>query len=374
MFHSHSFWFKLLPHEELKQIYLSAAIRSFSLSLVGLFIPLFLYHERGVSFSNTLLFYIFFSSIFALFTPLAAKFAARFGIKHSVLVSIPIYLGFLCAIYLLSPTTPNLFIMGSLLGLSLALYWMGMNLIFHRASDHKHRGEEVGKKLGYSILAAMIGPLIGGFLISTVGFLPVFILSALIQLVAAYVLFLSKENHIRYHFSLLSILNKHNWRLSVFYLTRGSHAIAETVLWPIFVFVILGSYLKLGLLGFLLSLISAILVWTIGRYSDRNDKRKIVWALTPLEAVTWFGRTLATGVSHVVGITIAGAITHGVRDSPLSALEFDKARGDITTYFVHREIFLCVGRIILLSLVLVTDSLTSGFLFQGILSLGALLI
>ena len=166
MFHSHSFWFKLLPHEELKQIYLSAAIRSFSLSLVGLFIPLFLYHERGVSFSNTLLFYIFFSSIFALFTPLAAKFAARFGIKHSVLVSIPIYLGFLCAIYLLSPTTPNLFIMGSLLGLSLALYWMGMNLIFHRASDHKHRGEEVGKKLGYSILAAMIGPLIGGFLIS----------------------------------------------------------------------------------------------------------------------------------------------------------------------------------------------------------------
>src|SRR3989344_6181917 len=157
LMHHHNFGLHLLPRKELTQVYASTALRSLAVSLISLFVPIYLYIERGYTLQETLFFFLIYSVLFALFTPIAAKFSARYGMKHAVLVSVPLYLGFVVLLYLLPYFRTPLWVIGMVLGMSLAFYWMGMNLVFRNASTQCSRGAEVGKKMSISILAAMIG-------------------------------------------------------------------------------------------------------------------------------------------------------------------------------------------------------------------------
>lgn len=373
MIHHNEFWWRFFPKKELTRVYVSTAIRQFAVSLIGIFIPLYLYVEQGISLQETLLFFIFYSLIFAITTPLAAKFASSYGVKHSVLMSIPFYIAFVILLYALPFFDTPLVIISSLLGLSQAFYWMGMHLVFHHASDHDHRGEEVGKRVSAALFAGMAGPFAGGFLITYLGFKIVFALASLFLLVSALILFGSGDGHAHYHFSVRSIINRKHWKNSLFFVSQGTRAIASGVIWPIFVFIVLDNYLSLGIIGSILSGLSAILLLLIGRFSDHWDKRKVARWASLLDSISWVLRGLATTVMHIYAVTFLAALTTGFRESPLGALEYDKAEGEVAAYFVSREVFICLGRILLLVFVLMVDSLSEGLVFQGAASLAAFL-
>ena len=371
--HNEHFWWRFFPHKELTQVYISSAIRSFAISLIGLFIPLYLYVERGFSLQQTLYFFIFYAAIFAISTPFAAKFAAQAGLKHSVLLGVPFYLVFVLLLYFLPVLNTPLFVIAGMLGLSQAFYWMGMHLVFAHVSDHKHRGEEFGKRKFFTIIATMFGPLLGGLLIKFVGFNIVFILASLLLFLSAFFLFLSKEDYVKYHFSLRSMLDKKHWENSLFFVARGTHVIAAGVIWPLFIFNILNDYFSLGLVGFLLSAISAGLVLFVGKYSDHIDKRKIIRWIAGFESLSWILRALVVKVWHVFAVTIFGALTFGIFESHVGALEYDKERGHAAPYIFSREFFICLGRILLLVFVLMIDNLAGGLILNGFANLAVLL-
>ena len=318
-------------------------------------------------------FYIFFPTVLAIMAPVAGKFCSRFGVKHSVIFSMPFYVVFLGLLYFIPLFRTPLIILGALVGISLAFYWVAMHQIFHQASDKKHRGEEFGKRRALMICGALVGPVLGGFLIRYIGFKIVFILASLLLLASGLVLFLSKEKHTKYHFSFRSITNKDHWRNSLYFVSRGAETIANGLVWPVFIFFILGDYFSLGIVGSILSGVSAILVWIFGKYSDKIGKRKVVRWIAGFESLSWFLRALVTTVSQVFGATIFGAITSGIRTAPLGAREYDKAKGEVAAYFVSREVFIALGRILMVLVLIMTDSLTGGLVFQGFVSLASLL-
>jgi MFS family permease len=367
------FWVPFLPKKELTQIYISMALRYFAVSLIGIFVPLYLMQEIGVSLQQALLFYVFYSVVFAVSAPVAAKFASTYGLKHSVMLAIPFYLAFVWLLYLLPTVNISLLVISGLLGLSQAFYWMGLHLIFKHASDKKHRGEECGKRTAFSKVGMILGPTIGGILITYYGFGLAFICASILLLLAGGVLFLSKEEHMKFHFSAKTIFNKNYWRDSLYFTARGVRNMAEGVLWPIFIFFILGSYVSLGILGSILAGVTAVLVWLSGKYSDRVGKRKVIRWIVPFEALGWLARAFVQTVSHVFGATIFGALSFGALDSPISARMYDKAKGDLMSYFVSREIFMCLGRILVLMLVIMTDNISGGFIFTSVASFAALL-
>ena len=382
--HTHHHWPFFFRHE-VNAVYLSVALRSFGISLLGLFVPLYLIKDQGFSLAQMLGFYLFFSVILALSTPLAGAFSARFGMKHTVLLSVPLYLGFLFFLYFLPLykisssffSRISLLLPAVLLGLSIAFYWMGLHQVIYRVSTRKHRGEAIGKQKAVTVLGTIAGPLVGGVIISVFGFPLLFAIAAVFLLLSSGFLLLSKENHEPYHFSLRSLVSgkeqKEQWKNSLFFTSQGTRVIADGILWPLLVFFLLEDYLSLGFLGTLLAGVSAFLLWMVGRKSDGYNKRSLVRWITPLESASWFLRSLAESFSQILGITLFSAIIFGVREAPLSALEYDKARGEITTYFVNREIFVCLGRVLMLTIVLLTDSLTGGLFFQGIANLAVLL-
>ncbi len=373
MVHNHTFWWRFFPKKELTQIYLSLAVRSFAISLISLFVPLYLYHELGYSLTETLLFFVVYSISLALACPFAAKFSAKFGCKHSVLVSAALYILFLGGLSLLPTIKINLGIIAAVQGLSLAFFWMGMHIVFRKASDQEHRGEEMGKRESLTILATMLGPLVGGFLIKFWGFKLVFLLTSLLLFLSASFLFISKEKHISYHFYWKSLLNKKHWKDSLFFISRGSRVMAAGVIWPLFVFIILNDYFSLGVVESLLAGISALLVWLFGKFSDRWDKHKLLHLASLLESLSWFARVTVNTVGQVFGVTLFGALTYGALESPAGALEYDKARGNLGAYFVIREVYLCIGRLLVLAVVFVFGTLSSGMIFNGIATLAGLL-
>ncbi len=373
MIHHQEYWWRFFPAKELTRVYVSMALRAFALSLISLFIPLYLYAELGYSFDQTIGFFIFYSVVLAITSPLAATFSARYGVKHTILVSVPLYMLFVLLLHLLYYFPISLLLLSALAGASVSFYWMGMHLAFHHASHRNHRGEEVGKRSSATVAGSILGPLVGGIIISLAGFKIVFGLVLVILLLSILVLGGSTENHINYNFSVRSILNRKHWKDSLFFVSRGTHVIAEGVIWPLFVFVILGSYASLGAMGSLLSVVSIALLWSVGKYSDHANKRRIVRVATVFDSLVWIIRGIVTTTGEVFAMTGIAALTHGVRESPLGAMEYDKARGQVAAYFVSREIFVCLGRVLLLTVVLLTNSLSGGLLFQGIINLAALL-
>ena len=323
---------------------------------------------------KTLYFFIIYALVFAITTPIAAKFAARYGMKHAILLSVPFFLLMILFLRLLPKLPIPIEIVGALLGLHVAFYWMGLHLIFYYDSDQKHRGEEFGKRMAFSVLGATLGPFIGGVLIKYVGFYSVFILTSIVLFLSAMFLFLSHDNHVRYHFAIRSLLDLRHLENALFFMSRGTFAIASEVIWPLMVFLILDDYLSLGMIGSLISAVSAILIWIVGKYSDHCDKRQIIRVATIFESASWIARAMVTTVAGVFGITTVGAIIYGVFEAPVGTLEYDKAsRRDITEYFVSREIFINIGRIAILLFVLFTNSLSGGLVFHGIATLATFL-
>ncbi len=369
----HQFWWRFFPKKELYQIYLSVALRSIAISLIGIFIPLYLFHEKGLGLEKTLLFFILYSVVFGISMPLAAKFSSRYGIRHSILFGIPLYLLFVALLYFLPNTAALIIVASSCLGASQAFYWMGMHLAFHHASHPKHRGEEVGTRASVTVLSTMLGPFIGGILITWIGFGAVFVVAAVLLFASGFLLLRSTENHVSYHFSFKSVIDKRHWKDSLFFVSRGTHIIADGVLWPLFIFFILGNYFSMGIIGSLMSLSSILLFWGMGKYSDHADRRRIIRWTSVFDSMIWIAITFVHTTMQVFGITILSSLVRAAHESPTGALEYDKAKGQVAAYFVNREIFICLGRILLLTIVMITNSLTGGFIVQAVANFASFL-
>src|SRR3989344_4006025 len=374
MLRHNELWRYLSNSKEITLVYISLAIRNFSLSLISLFVPLYLYNEIGYSLEETLMMFLFFSVVFAVSCPVAAKFSAKYGFKHSILLSTPFYILFILFLYLLPILKTPLIILAALMGISLAFFWVGMHPLFYFATDRKKRGEEFGKGKAIIVAAATAGPLIGGLLIKLVGFSLLFAIASVFLFISSIILFFSKDNHVKYNFSVKKVFNKDQWKNSLFFVSQGTEFMANGVLWPLFIFIILGSYLSLGIIGSILAGLTILISWTFGKFSDNTDKHKLITISSSFESLSWFLKSLVITPAQVFAITIFGAITNGTRAIPVGALVYDKTtKEDVLGYFVNREIFICLGRILILSLVLMLGSLKSGLIFQGFSSLAALL-
>ncbi|MBU1111813.1 MAG: MFS transporter [archaeon] len=370
----HYHWWRYFRGKEMNQIYISVALRSLAISLISIFVPMYLYNELGYTLAETLVFYIFYAVIFAISTPFTAKFACKYGFKHSVLLSAPMYVMYFFLLYQLDTYQIPLVLIAGLLGLGMSFFWMGMHLEFKKVSHKNHRGEEVGKREAVAILATLLGPLAGGALIKFVNFHIVFILASVLLLISALFLFASSERHVPYHFSVKSIFDKRYWRSSLFFVYRGMFAMTNGVIWPLFIFMSLSDYFTVGILGSVAAIGTSILMVFTGKLSDHKfKKRTIIKWFVPFESLSWIVRGFLTTFSGFLGVTMFHSITYGAMSSPMSAREYNHTRDNAVEYFITREIFICLGRILVLCFLLLTASFVSSFVLVGAASFLAVL-
>lgn len=73
--------------DKIEELYLNTSIRTFALSMINVFIPIYLL-KLGYPLSSVLFFYAILNGVHALSVIPAAKISARFGFKHAILFSL----------------------------------------------------------------------------------------------------------------------------------------------------------------------------------------------------------------------------------------------------------------------------------------------
>ena len=92
--HHHIHLLHFLLNKELKELYVSMAIKSLAMAMVGIFIPAYLYLRTPAGLTGVAIFYLVMSLIHLFTSPWSAMLASRYGLKHALGISVPLYVLF----------------------------------------------------------------------------------------------------------------------------------------------------------------------------------------------------------------------------------------------------------------------------------------
>jgi len=370
----HIHFLKFTIDRDLSELYISMVIRALAFSMIGIFVPLYLYNELNYGLEDIAKFYLVYAFIFGIFTLPASKLISKIGIKKSMLLSSPIYIVYFILLFLLRENFGLFFLVPLVLGIADALFWIAFHEDFANFSDKKGRGSEVGLFYTFSILSGLAGPLIGGIILTFLNFSVLFIVVAILILLSSVPLFFSRDIKRKSNFD-YNFLKHLNFKDMVSFIGAGVRGIVSLVFWPIFIFIILGAYLKVGSLITVVGLVTAIFSFIVGKLSDTTfKKRKLIKIGSIFHSIVWFLKISIITQFQLVGIALLDGISMIIMELPFSAIVYNKAGKIDGSYFVFREISLCIGRVLVLLLVLLTGSLIASFGFAGIASLAYMLL
>ncbi len=361
-------YIRFLLKSELNALYASIVLRDLAFSMVGIFVPLYLFVGLKYSLSFVILFYLIYSLSYMLFIFPSSKLVNIFSFKYIVLISSPLYISYFILLDFIPSYSWLFYLVPFLLGVADSFFWLGFHFEFSEASDYKERGREVGNWFNLSLFSGLVGPLIGGSLLLVSGFeLLFFIVAALISGSVVPMFFCKYKNKIM-EVEFKKIFSVKFLKDGIAFFGNGGTGIVGGIFWPIFVFSFLQGYLKLGSLATILSLFTLLFTILVGKLSDRYSRRFIVKIGSIFNCLSWLMRIFAKNTLHMVGLYFFGGFSSMTAELPFSALMYDKSknRGE---YFIMRGIYFSLGRIGILLLVLWAGSLESSFFFAGLFSL-----
>lgn len=362
----------LLKRRELNELYVSIVLRTLAFSMIGIFVPLFLFKELNYSLSSIILFYLVYAISFLAFTPLGVFLINKIGFKHSMLVSSPLYVGYFACLYLLKENPLLFFVVPFIYGFGEGIFWIAFHTDFSMYSDKKKRGDQISKFYSFSLLSGLVGPMIGGFILTYSSFNVLFFIVSILLLGSTIPLLFSKDVKKNYVFS-WNVLKEGSIKDLISYSAVGARGMVSMVFWPIFIFAILKLYVAMGSLFTLLGIFSLFVTYVVGKLTDVFNKRKLVRIFSISHSFIWLTVLFVRTKLELIGVAMLLSLTAIGADLPYTAVMYNKARKNIG-YLVFRELGLTIGRIFVLLLVLFTGSLLSSFIYASVASLGFMLL
>lgn len=366
----HQNLFHFFKNRELNELYVSISIRSFALSLIAIFVPIYLY-QRGYSFTSIFLFFGLWGLTHALFSMPSAKISSKLGVKHSMLISMPFLIIFFFLLYSLGNFNWPLPLLSIFLGISTSLFWISYHIDFAKFSDRKNRGKQIGLSRIMMFLFSILGPIAGAVILTLVGFKLLFIIVSILLFASVIPLFMSKEIHEPFSFSLKGFFRGQKIKDVLSFLGHGIENKIGLVVWPLFIFIfILGEkYILLGLVSSLALSVALISNFVVGRFSDISRKAMLKFG-SVFNALVWVAKSfIVTPFQLFVAEAFYGA-SQTAMHIPFDAINYDKAKKkEIVKIILEREIYHNIGVFLLfLALMFLVDSLVEVFRYGGSIS------
>jgi len=325
-------------------MYWTMALKTFAVSLVGVFVPAFLY-KLGYSFQSIILYFLI-RELAELVMVLPTSAAMRwFGIKQTYTAGSLLTLAGLLMLYKL-PTNPHLFGYTALVeGIAISLFFLPYHYMFSAAVTRKSGGRQVGLMDIIVCIVAAIGPLVGGLLASRYGLQAVLLIAIGFVVLALVPLFKGAKKERLQVFSYVKPFAMLKSRDSMSNMGFGVTEMVATIIWPLFIFWVVKSYATVGIIISLSMVLIVLLDWVAGKLTDNGGKSKLLRAGAVSSAVVHGVRILATGFGSITLINLASDITHTLFRVPWTREFYAhagvKQRG---TYIAAMELAVCVGR------------------------------
>ncbi len=363
-----------LKNRELNELYICVALRSFSTSMIGIFIPIYLW-TIGLSFSSIFIFYAIISLFHAISVFFAGRFSSKFGFKHTIFFSIPFLILFYFLIYFASTSLLLLFSLAVIYGLQSGFFWLSFHSDFSLFSKRNERCKSTSFTKLLIKLFNVAGPAIGGLIIVLFSYEFLFIFVACLLLFSAIPLFFSKDSRPRISFSLKHVFLDQKIKDFFSLIGYGIEIGAGQVLWPLFIFGILGySVASLGFVATISLLCSLGAIFLIGVFSGKNRLAVLkVGAL--FNSALWFVKIFVSTVFQIFLVHGFYGILRPMITIPFDSINYDTAnKTNILEYITFREFVYHSGRVFFFVAMAFILNLKIGFAIAAVASVLYLLI
>lgn len=274
-------------------------------------------------------------------------------------------------------STAGVYLTGIVGGVASSFYWIPLNTEFAKNTKKIHEGEEIAEATAFKRLATIFTPTIAALILITVGFTPLFGIVILIAFLSVLPLFATNDYKGKFTFSQEKSLFFQKKRLSLHLLLRGPLIFSEAFLWPLFIFVTLGSILDVGIAVSIGGFGIAFFIFLIGRLSDKVNKRNLMKLGGIAYGLVWFSRIFASTPLEIFLLSLLGGMFAAIIEITVFSSFCDVARGrKVMDWVIVREVWLGIGRVSFILLLLLATGMefTTGFAILGIASFLFLLL
>ena len=369
MFHIHDYLHGPISHyfknKEMDELYVSIGIKALAQSIIQIFIPIYLY-KLGFSISTIALYYIIFFTSITFFMYFSMRLNYHLGLKKVLSLGTFVLIGYYFLLDQLSRGNIHYSIVAITLGLSMAIYYSSFHIYFTKFSDKKHEASEISIIRALFRFAAIIGPLIGAFLITKGSFRASFLIVSGLLFISIFPLFLTKDKKINNpKISINKILKADSKKKGLAYIASGIIGVTAGILWPLFIFLNIKKVITLGFIISMGSLITIFFLFMIGKMADKH-KRKMLKVGIYSHSITWPIRLFFLTPVGIFIMNMLSSITLLMIDLPFSKITYEKGRKskNIANYFLFREMNLQIGRITVLLIAFFTGTIYWTFILS----------
>ncbi len=366
----------LFDGNELNQIYAFKTLHSFALGLINVFIPVFI-AQQGFLMEQVFLFMAVDVGTFMLAAVPVGRLLSEVGDRRGLMFS---YLFFVPAFLMLELVSLSLALVlsvGVLIGIGNALFWIPINTGFTAGSSSESRSSDYGWLMGLAAFAGAIAPLLGGLILSYFSFSLLVSVTLVFVLVSAIPLFYSRQREPE-SFSVGDVSSLRNLELDAMFFFAGISAFTIFFVLPLFIYYVVGGALNVGIAAALAGLSSALFSVVVGKIGDRVERFHLIMAGTAGTAVVLAAVPRISTALTAFAVSVVMGLLYRIYHIPLFSIVADIGeRGNKLGFYSVREVFLGMGRFVMLSLTVAVTVLygpEAGFETAFYISAGAILV
>ena len=367
-------------NRELTELYASIALRKFTLGLVSIFVPIYIFLYFSEDITKTLFYFGSLRMMYGLLAPFGGKLITKFGVKHCMLFSTPFLFLYYLGLWQIEALGGLLFLLIPILAIHDLFYWPAFHIDFARFSEEKSRSKQLSYRHTAIALSSAASPLIGGIVLTSFGYPILFTIVIVMLFVSVFPLFLSSEVHERYTDSFgeayREIFQKKYRNKSIAFFGEGIEIILHIIIWPIFLFTLAISYSSIGLISSVALFAGVIFVLYLGRLIDKIGHARLLPVGAVLNAFTWPIKMFVATPFDAFVVNTLHQFTRLTALMPLATLFYDwTAREDINRdrFVILREVTVNIAMgVILFSLAIIflfVENMAIAFPIAGAFSL-----
>ncbi len=348
--------------KDMRWLYVVRVSKEISNKFMMFFVPIFLFSLRGqinLPFNMTELgqgitivglFFLITSLTGALMAIPVANIMKKIGLSYSLFVACLLY-----ALYTLSlrfaVDYPNLvFLSAVLCGLQANFFWQSYYTLMSQKFSKQNIGKDLGILQFFTNFVRMISPAIGGAIILSQGYAYLFKVGLfIIGIGALAALQLTKEkitDIINFKEFFTWIQEKSFRRLAVTFFGRQTNDAGMTI-WPLYVFLLLGSTDKVGFLYSLALFFSMMVVFFLGVFVDKKKNKKPFYFSGAFISVLWFLRTQIINIWHIAFVDMFNKLAGNFHWLFFDRMWMLRGQGkEALSYFTYREILIKLSGVV----------------------------
>lgn len=308
----------------MRELFVSLSLQAFGYTMISIFLPIFLL-QRGAPLETVALYFLYWSAIQIPLHQVVVWLVHAIGVKHSLALSY----GFstVCFLLLGLLDNSNLVILAALtcLAIGQTFYWDSRHLQSTHIIPKKKTGRSVGLIVILVLVAAALGPMAGGFIAQQFGITATLVIASSLIVAAIIPLFMTKDAYFRLKKTKTKpkpVPMRHNVAL-------GAHnyetSTAES-LWPIFIFLIVGSLASLGVIMSLGFMLMVVITAIVGPLSDKGFAKSVLVSASWGRTLTHVLRIWVTTVPTAFAVNLVGSVFGSMRNTSFTTIFYQHAR------------------------------------------------